>query len=141
MQTAKTSKTPDPLDVQVGSRIRLQRKMKNLSQSDLGRAVGVSFQQILKYESGTNRVSASRLQLIAEALRVPVSLFFEGPGVATSGETSEINDLFLFLSTDEGQALNRAFAKITDGEVRSKIINLAKAVAGHQEGMNDDDVQ
>jgi transcriptional regulator with XRE-family HTH domain len=130
MQMAKTSKMPDPLDVQVGSRIRLQRKMKNLSQSDLGRAVGVTFQQILKYESGTNRVSASRLQLIAEALHVPVALFFEGPGVATSGETSEINDVFLFLSTNEGQALNRAFAKISDSQMRSKIINLAKAVAG-----------
>lgn len=65
----------DPLDAQVGSRIRLQRKMKTLNQSDLDRAVGVTFQQILKYESGTNRVSASRLQLIAEALHVPVALF------------------------------------------------------------------
>lgn len=140
MQKAKTSRIPDPLDVQVGSRIRLQRKMKKLSRSDLGNAVGVTLQQILKYENGTNRVSASRLQLVAKVLRVPVALLFEGPGVAASGETSEINDVFLFLSTVEGQALNRAFAKITDGEVRRKIIDLAKAAACQREVRNDDDV-
>ena len=79
------SKAPDPIDKYVGSRIRMRRIMLGMSQEKLGGALGLTFQQIQKYEKGTNRVGASRLQQIAEALQVQVSFMFEGaPGVSTA---------------------------------------------------------
>ncbi|GAA4521512.1 helix-turn-helix transcriptional regulator [Chelativorans composti] len=127
-------KNPNPIDVHVGSRIRLRRNMLGLSQERLGESLGITFQQIQKYEKGTNRVGASRLQAIASVLNTPVSFFFEGapegvdermPKAAEEG-TPYVAD---FLNTSEGIQLNRAFARISDPKVRRKILELVKALA------------
>lgn len=128
-------KKPNPIDVHVGSRIRLRRTMLGMSQEKLGESLGITFQQIQKYEKGTNRVGASRLQNISNILNVPVSFFFEdAPGDTSSGptgmaEASRSNYVVDFLSSSEGLQLNRAFVKITDPKVRRKVVELVKALA------------
>ncbi|WP_309084256.1 helix-turn-helix domain-containing protein [Chelativorans sp.] len=127
-------KRPNPIDVHVGSRIRLRRNMLGVSQEKLGESLGITFQQIQKYEKGTNRVGASRLQAIASILNAPVSFFFEGapsedrpgtPGLSEEG-SSYVAD---FLNTPEGVQLNRAFAKISDPKIRRRVLDLVKALA------------
>ena len=131
----ENKKKPNPIDIHVGSRIRLRRNMLGMSQEKLGENLGITFQQIQKYEKGTNRVGASRLQAIASILNVPVSFFFEdapgqvggGPkGLAEDGSTSYVVD---FLNSAEGLQLNRAFVRVSDPKVRRKIIDLVKALA------------
>jgi transcriptional regulator with XRE-family HTH domain len=134
----ENKKKPNPIDIHVGSRVRLRRNMLGMSQEKLGEALGITFQQIQKYEKGTNRVGASRLQAISTILNVPVSFFFEdAPGVPalTGGmaEASSTSFVVDFLNSAEGLQLNRAFAKITDAKVRRKIIDLVKALAGAAE--------
>ncbi|WP_107988501.1 helix-turn-helix domain-containing protein [Breoghania corrubedonensis] len=132
-----SKKAPNPVDVHVGSRIRLRRMMLGMSQEKLGEHLGITFQQIQKYEKGTNRVGASRLQHIATILNVPISFFFEDapgvgedqPGFAESQPTSYVVD---FLSSSEGLALNRAFVRIEDSRVRRRIVDLVRAVAGEE---------
>src|ERR1700710_3152483 len=126
---------PSPIDVHVGSRIRLRRTMLGMSQEKLGESLGITFQQIQKYEKGTNRVGASRLQNISTILNVPVSFFFEdAPGeqsISPNGmaEASSSNYVVDFLSSSEGLQLNRAFVKISDSKVRRKVVELVKALA------------
>ncbi|MEH0293430.1 helix-turn-helix transcriptional regulator [Agrobacterium sp. CCNWLW71] len=125
--------SPDPIDAHVGACIRLRRKMLGMSQSALSGHLGVSFQQLQKYEKGANRVGASRLQRIADVLEVPVSFFFaDAPRqvVAThdAGSSTPSNRID-FLASPEGFQLNQAFAKITDPKVRAKVCALVKAVA------------
>jgi transcriptional regulator with XRE-family HTH domain len=128
-------KKPNPIDIHVGSRIRLRRTMLGMSQEKLGESLGITFQQIQKYEKGTNRVGASRLQNISNILNVPVSFFFEdAPGDTSSGasgmaEASSSNYVVDFLSSSEGLQLNRAFVKINDAKVRRKVVELVKALA------------
>lgn len=128
-------KKPNPIDIHVGSRIRLRRTMLGMSQEKLGESLGITFQQIQKYEKGTNRVGASRLQNISNILNVPVSFFFEdAPGNnanSPSGmaEASSSNYVVDFLSSSEGLQLNRAFVKIADPKVRRKLVELVKALA------------
>ncbi|HMQ58390.1 MAG TPA: helix-turn-helix transcriptional regulator, partial [Rhizobiaceae bacterium] len=121
----------------VGSRIRLRRTMLGMSQEKLGESLGITFQQIQKYEKGTNRVGASRLQNISSILNVPVSFFFEdAPGdVPVSGGLQENSSSYVvdFLSSSEGIQLNRAFVKIGDVKVRRKVIDLVKALASEEE--------
>ncbi|WP_028032067.1 helix-turn-helix domain-containing protein [Chelativorans sp. J32] len=132
--STNNKKRPNPIDVHVGSRIRLRRNMLGISQERLGESLGITFQQIQKYEKGTNRVGASRLQAIASILNAPVSFFFEGaPGeereaVAGLSEegTAYVAD---FLNSSEGIQLNRAFVKITDPKVRRRVLDLVKALA------------
>ncbi len=132
-------KKPNPIDVHVGSRIRLRRTMLSMSQEKLGEALGITFQQIQKYEKGTNRVGASRLQNISAVLNVPVAFFFEdAPGEQASdqggmSEANSSNYVVDFLSSSEGLQLNRAFIKIEDPKVRRKIIDLTKALASSGE--------
>lgn len=130
----ENKKKPNPIDVHVGSRIRLRRNMLGLSQEKLGENLGITFQQIQKYEKGTNRVGASRLQAISSILNVPVSFFFEdapGSGTATAGfsEDNEATYVVDFLNSNEGVQLTRAFTKISDPKVRRKIIDLVKSLA------------
>src|ERR1700753_1245136 len=114
-----STKAPNPVDKYVGSRVRMRRIMLGMSQEKLGEALGLTFQQVQKYEKGTNRISASRLQQIWKTLNVPPSCFFDGApaedlehaGFAEDRFSSQIVD---FLSTPEGLQLNRAFAKIPD---------------------------
>lgn len=131
---ADNKKKPNPIDIHVGSRIRLRRNMLGMSQERLGESLGITFQQIQKYEKGTNRVGASRLQAIASILGVPVAFFFEDvPGreqVQTPGMSEDVSNAFVvdFLTSAEGLQLNRAFARIGDQRVRRKIVDLVKAL-------------
>ena len=134
----ENKKKPNPIDIHVGSRIRLRRTMLGMSQEKLGESLGITFQQIQKYEKGTNRVGASRLQNISSILNVPVSFFFEdAPGdKSTPGgmaEAQSSNYVVDFLSSSEGLQLNRAFVKIADPKVRRKIVDLVKALAAEAE--------
>ncbi|MCZ4090519.1 MULTISPECIES: helix-turn-helix domain-containing protein [Sinorhizobium] len=133
----ENKKKPNPIDIHVGSRIRLRRTMLGMSQEKLGEALGITFQQIQKYEKGTNRVGASRLQNISSILNVPVSFFFEdapGEGAASGmAEASSSNYVVDFLSSSEGLQLNRAFVKISDPKVRRKLVDLVKALAAEAE--------
>lgn len=131
------TKSPNPIDVHVGARIRLRRMMVDMSQTVLGEHLGITFQQIQKYEKGTNRVGASRLQAIARVLEVEVAWFFEGaPGmkpIAGDQQFDEATPVTAFLSTSEGFRLNRAFLRITDVRQRRKIIELVAAMAGDED--------
>lgn len=127
-------KQPNPIDVYVGSRIRMRRNILGMSQEKLGEHLGITFQQIQKYEKGTNRVGASRLQAIASILEVPPSFFFDGaPGgqevLMEEGQSTYMVD---FLSSTEGIQLNRAFARIEDPKIRRKVIDLVRALAGEE---------
>lgn len=136
---AATQKTPNPIDIHVGSRIRLRRSMVGMSQEKLGESLGITFQQVQKYEKGTNRVGASRLQNIAAILNVPVSFFFEdAPGDSPTAqpgglEEASANQVVNFLSSSEGLQLNRAFVKISDSKVRRKIIDLVRSLGDEED--------
>jgi len=105
-----------------------------MSQEKLGEALGLTFQQVQKYEKGTNRVGASRIQQISEILQVPVSFLFEGgpSGTAnTEGFTEGTSPSYVsdFLATSEGLALTRAFTRITDAKLRRSIVELVEQIA------------
>jgi transcriptional regulator with XRE-family HTH domain len=135
---AMTKKLPNPTDKHVGSRVRMRRMMLGMSQEKLGDALSLTFQQVQKYEKGTNRIGASRLQQIAHFLQVPVSFFFEGaPGLASSGNgnageapsPSYVSD---FLATADGLALTKAFMQIKDPKLRRRIVDLVSQIAGEE---------
>jgi transcriptional regulator with XRE-family HTH domain len=124
---------PNPVDVHVGRRVRFRRVMLGLSQQSLGDQLGVTFQQLQKYEKGANRISASRLYDIASILSVPVAFFFDDmPGQKPGrvphpeGSIAVVN----FVSSSEGMRLNRAFAQIADAKVRRRILDLIRALGG-----------
>ena len=122
-------KTGNPIDQHVGARIRMLRMVRGVSQTDLGNAVGVSFQQIQKYENGTNRVGASRLHQIADALAVTPESFFEEEtkgGVRGAKDLAIIDD---FIWSRDGIALSRAFTMITDAKMRRCIVSLVEELA------------
>jgi len=127
----KSGKKPNPTDIYVGSRIRMRRKMLGLSQEKLGEKLGITFQQIQKYEKGTNRVGASRLQAMSDALDVPVSYFFPEQGPSAPHGMKEESATFVmdFMSTSEGLDLTRAFTRIKNPKVRRKIVELVRALA------------
>ncbi|APO71096.1 helix-turn-helix domain-containing protein [Rhizobium mongolense] len=132
MNKAVNAKEPSAVDIEVGRRIRMQRRVLGMSQSALAERVSVTFQQVQKYEKGSNRVGASRLQGIADCLNVPVSFFFEGMAGADESESGLVkgmDDLTGFISTAEGLALNRAFLAVKDARIRQKIVGLVKSLA------------
>jgi transcriptional regulator with XRE-family HTH domain len=117
-------------DVHVGAKIRLRRQMLFLTQTAVAEALGVTFQQIQKYEKGTNRVAPSRLQVLSRLLSVPVSFFFEeGSNAALPSDGKPPAEYMQFLSNKEAIALNRGFAIIEDKTVRRTIIALVDALA------------
>lgn len=127
-------KTPNPVDKHVGSRVRMRRVLIGMSQEKLGEALGITFQQIQKYEKGTNRIGASRMQQIATVMAVPVSYFFDdAPGSERNAdgmsETPGSDYVVDFLTTTEGLQLNKAFVRIGDAKVRRKIVDLVAALA------------
>ena len=132
-----STKAPNPVDKYVGSRVRMRRIMLGMSQEKLGDALGLTFQQVQKYEKGTNRVGASRIQQISEILQVPVSFLFEGgpTGTASEGFREGASPAYIsdFLATAEGLALTRAFTRITDAKLRRSIVDLVEQIAA-QEG-------
>ncbi|WP_407177637.1 helix-turn-helix domain-containing protein [Bradyrhizobium sp. STM 3562] len=132
-----STKAPNPVDKYVGSRVRMRRIMLGMSQEKLGEALGLTFQQIQKYEKGTNRVGASRIQQIAEVLQVPVSFLFEG-GPSSKGGSEAFTDgasptyVSDFLATSEGLALTRAFTRIADSKLRRSIVDLVEQIAAQE---------
>jgi len=119
------------LDQQVGSRVRLRRLMLKLSQTDLADGLGLSFQQVQKYEKGMNRIGAGRLQQIAHILQVPVTFFFETPSpnppptVAQDQSLAKLND---FMATRDGLTLAKAFVRIGDTKLRRRIVDLVEQI-------------
>lgn len=121
------AKRPAATDIHVGGRIRLRRKVLGMSQEALGKKVGITFQQIQKYEKGTNRVGASRLQAMAGALDVPVSYFF--PDGANDAEPPAAEKALLdYMGTTEGIEICRAVARIPGQRLRRKLLELARAM-------------
>jgi transcriptional regulator with XRE-family HTH domain len=134
-------KAPNPIDKHVGSRVRMRRMMLSMSQEKLGDALGLTFQQVQKYEKGTNRIGASRLQQISQILQVPVAFFFEGaPNIPPLGGSSDgmkeapspayVSD---FLATSEGLALTKAFMRIKEAKLRRRIVDLVEEIAGDKD--------
>jgi transcriptional regulator with XRE-family HTH domain len=129
-------KTSNPIDEHVGSRVRMRRLMLDMSQTEVADALGLTFQQVQKYEKGTNRIGASRLQHICQILRVPISFFFEGLpaslGVgAGDQERIEISSPTYvddFLATSDGLALVKAFTQIRDVKLRRSIVLLVEQI-------------
>jgi transcriptional regulator with XRE-family HTH domain len=128
-------KAPNPIDKHVGSRVRMRRMMLSMSQEKLGDALGLTFQQVQKYEKGTNRIGASRLQQIAHILQVPVSFFFEGApsvgahhpsGVGEAPSPAYVSD---FLATSDGLTLTKAFMRIRSSKLRRRIVDLVEQIA------------
>jgi transcriptional regulator with XRE-family HTH domain len=124
-------KSADPIDRHVGARIRMQRMVSGFSQTELGNAVGVTFQQVQKYEKGANRVGAGRLQQIANVLKVRPDFFFEETStkvVGSSGfrETAIIED---FISSRDGIALSKAFTNISNTKMRRSIVALVEQIS------------
>ena len=125
---------PNPVDLHVGSRIRLRRKVLGISQERLADALGLTFQQVQKYERGSNRVSASKLYEIAATLQVQVAYFFDGladPSMAQDGEKGPTSERFVqdFLMTPEGLELAGLFPKITRSRVRRRVLDLVRSMA------------
>lgn len=131
--------TPKPVDVHVGSRVRLRRTLLGMSQEKLGEALGLTFQQVQKYERGTNRIGASRLHQLSKILDVPVSFFFddmpsESPrGAAGFGESGQEPFEHDQMSKRETLELVRAYYRIADPQVRRRIFELVKSVGAAAE--------
>jgi transcriptional regulator with XRE-family HTH domain len=132
-------KAPNPIDKHVGSRVRMRRMMLSMSQEKLGDALGLTFQQVQKYEKGTNRIGASRLQQISHILQVPVAFFFEGApslggahgdGMKEAPSPAYVSD---FLATSEGLALTKAFMRIKEAKLRRRIVDLVEEIAGEKD--------
>ena len=132
-----STKAPNPVDRYVGSRVRMRRIMLGMSQEKLGEALGLTFQQVQKYEKGTNRVGASRIQQISEILQVPVSFLFEGgpsggDGADRTGIGASPAYIADFLATAEGLALTRAFTRIPDAKLRRSIVEMVEQIAARE---------
>ncbi|MBI3436626.1 MAG: helix-turn-helix transcriptional regulator [Proteobacteria bacterium] len=132
-------KAPNPIDRHVGSRVRMRRMMLGMSQEKLGDALGLTFQQVQKYEKGTNRIGASRLQHISNILQVPVAFFFEGapnsPAMRPSGMGEAASPTYVsdFLATSDGLSLTKAFMRIESPKLRRRIVDLVEQIAGSNE--------
>jgi transcriptional regulator with XRE-family HTH domain len=135
-------KSPNSTDKHVGSRVRMRRMMLEMSQTELGNDIGLTFQQVQKYEKGTNRIGAGRLHEISRILQVPISFFFEGsprePGVR-AGASSDSDGPPLptyvtdFLATSDGLALTKAFMQIKDANLRRRIVSLVQEITSGAE--------
>jgi transcriptional regulator with XRE-family HTH domain len=115
----------NPIDLLVGMRIRLLRKRRKMSQSELGKALGVTFQQIQKYENGKNRVGASRLHLVATTLDVPISELFDGASAPSPAVLATKSIAF----DPQAFRLAEAFVKISDKNLRSSLVELVETMA------------
>lgn len=145
----RATRRPNPIDTHVGSRVRLRRMILGMSQEKLAEKLGLTFQQVQKYEKGINRIGASRLYDLAQVLGVAVQFFYEdapvgngvghsNPGFAESTGAAPGGDNVIvdFLNTREGLELNRAFLRITDAKVRRSIVDLVRSLAKEDEASN-----
>ncbi len=133
----KGQRRPNPIDVHVGSRVRFRRMLLGMSQEKLGQKLGLTFQQVQKYEKGINRIGASRLFDLAQVLGVTVQFFYEE---APAGESStedveglaerpDEHSIVEFLRSRDGLELNRAFVRISDAKARRAIVELVRSLA------------
>jgi transcriptional regulator with XRE-family HTH domain len=122
------TRTPDPLDAMVGAKIRVFRIHRKLSQTDLAEQIGVTFQQVQKYEKGANRIGASRLSRIAAVLDISIGELFESSGARSGASAS----LFRLLSDPSALRVLKAYARISDPRVRRAIAELVEGIAGKQ---------
>jgi len=123
---------PNPIDIGVGSKIRVRRRFLKMSQSDLAAQLGLTFQQIQKYETASNRVSASVLYKISQALKMPVSYFFESylqEAEDQPADNTDEKDITEFLALSEGYELLRSFPKIKSRKLRRMIVDFAKEIS------------
>jgi transcriptional regulator with XRE-family HTH domain len=126
------SRAPNPTDLHVGERVRMYRIKAGKSQTDLGAHLGITFQQIQKYEKGTNRIGASRLEQISECLSIPVAALFDDlPGAKHDGADNPLIEFVEFLGTRLGQRLVQGFIKINDKDVRTHLVRLIEGIAEH----------
>jgi transcriptional regulator with XRE-family HTH domain len=121
------TKSPNAADRHIGQRIRMHRVLLGMTQERLSEILGISFQQLQKYESGVNRIGAGRLPTLASALQVPVSSFFEG--YTSDPPNDDQLDVQKLVATREGIALARAFARIADPALRASLVDVAEALA------------
>ncbi|HXF55394.1 MAG TPA: helix-turn-helix transcriptional regulator [Hyphomicrobiaceae bacterium] len=136
----KSARRPNPIDAHVGSRVRLRRILLGMSQERLAEQLGLTFQQVQKYEKGINRIGASRLFDLAHVLGVPVQFFYEqapsadGTAQPSVGLSESEADAYMseFLNSREGLELNRAFMRISDPKVRRSIVELVRSLAAGQ---------
>lgn len=134
-------KKSNPIDIHVGSRVRLRRMLLGMSQEKLGEKMGLTFQQIQKYEKGSNRIGASRLYQISQILEVPVQFFFDDAPIPAGrsddytgfGEPKMENFLYEFISTRDGLELIRAFVRIQDPKVRKRVVDLVRTLSDEDE--------
>jgi transcriptional regulator with XRE-family HTH domain len=129
-------KQANPIDVQVGNRVRIRRMLIGMSQERLGDLLGLTFQQVQKYEKGVNRIGAGRLFEVARILNVPVNFFYEGlatdqPGMSSAEAAAP--PVMEFVSSGEGLQLSLAFMKIKDTKVRKRVLDLVKSLAEEEE--------
>ena len=123
-------KRPDPVDIEVGHRIRIERLARGLSQTALANQLGVTFQQVQKYEKGVNRVGAGRLTKIAEVLGIEVGTFFSGKEMLESAEGGEVEESPLKLLTVSGAfRLLRAYSEIGDTNMRRALVELVEQIS------------
>ncbi len=132
---ASEGRSPSPVDAHVGRQIRTRRKILGISQERLADSLGLTFQQVQKYERGANRVSASKLYEVARTLQAPMTYFFEGlpdpaaerqPGVADSGSDQFVHD---FLMTPEGLELAERFPRIPSAKMRRRVLEMVRTLA------------
>ena len=139
----RSARRPNPIDVHVGGRVRFRRMLLGMSQEKLGEHLGLTFQQVQKYEKGINRIGASRLFELANVLGVDVQFFYDeapdfGGGNRAGGMAEPTSPDYVdgFLKSREGIELNRAFARIGDPKVRRSVVELVRSLADEQEQQN-----
>ena len=134
MNLSTTRRIPHAVDRHVGDRVRMRRMIQGMSQKSLGDALGLTFQQVQKYEKGTNRIGASRLQHIASIQQVPISFFFEGaPGSSYALDETQSSYVSDFLATSDGIALTKSYMCIKNAKLRRSIVDLVKQIAGEDQ--------
>ena len=135
-QTSESQKSPNPVDLHVGGRVRMRRRMLGVSQERLAEALGLTFQQVQKYERGSNRVSASKLYGIALALEIPVGYFFEGlpehRAAATLSQARDEERIHAFMSTTVGAELMRLFPLVHSSQLQQGMLEFLRAVVEQQ---------
>jgi len=127
------TKKANPIDGQVGNRVRIRRMLIGMSQEKLGDLLGLTFQQVQKYEKGINRIGAGRLFEIARILDVPIDFFYDGVGPPSDGVGEARASVMEFVSSTEGLQLSLAFMKIRDSKVRKRVLDLVKSLAEEEE--------
>ena len=145
MENKHAPRSANPVDVHVGTRVRLRRQVLKMSQEKLGDQLGVTFQQVQKYERGSNRIGASRLWKIADVLEVPINFFFDGLSAQfDQGELAENDQMpivYDFINSSDGVALAKAVSQIKSKAVRRQILELARSLARDAQQSDENEIE